>query len=81
MSVSVELKAKVGDIVYVPIANLPIPARREVIEVRMFKHITTYALQNNRTGEVIFVDDIDFGVNVFTDRKAAEAVLEATRND
>jgi hypothetical protein len=33
-------------------------------------------LQNNRTGEIIFVDDIDFGVNVFTDRKDAEKVLE-----
>ena len=76
MSVSVELKAKVGDIVYVPSANLPIPARREVVEVCMRKHLTTYALQNNRTGEVVFVDDIDFGVNVFTDRKDAEKVLE-----
>ena len=76
MSVSVELKAKVGDIVYVPIANLPIPARREVVEVCIRKHLTTYALQNNRTGEIIFVDDIDFGVNVFTDRKDAEKVLE-----
>lgn len=76
MSVTVELKAKVGDIVYVPIANLPLPARREVIEVRMRKNLTTYALQNNRTGEVTFVDDIDFGVNVFTDREAAQKVVE-----
>lgn len=80
MSVSVELNAKVGDIVYVPIANLPIPARREVIEVCMRKHLTTYTLQNNRTGEVIIVDDIDFGVNVFTDRAEAQKVLEGLRN-
>ncbi len=76
MSVNVELKAKVGDIVYVPIANLPLPARREVVEVCMRKHLTTYTLQNNRTGEVIIVDDIDFGVNVFTERRDAEKVLE-----
>jgi hypothetical protein len=80
MSVSVELKAKVGDIVYVPMPNLPLPARREVVEVRMRKSLTTYALQNNRTGEIEFYDDIDFGIKVFADRKAAEAVLEGTRN-
>lgn len=76
MDVTVTLKANVGDIVYVHIPNLPMPARREVVEVRMRKHLTTYALQNNRTGEIEFYDDIDFGIKVFTDRNEAQKVLE-----
>lgn len=76
MDVTVTLKANVGDTVYVPMPNLPMPARREVVEVRMRKHLTTYALQNNRTGEIEFYDDIDFGIKVFTERKDAEKVLE-----
>ena len=76
MDVTVTLKANVGDIVYVPMPNLPMPARREVVEVRMRKHLTTYALQNNRTGEIEFYVDIDFGIKVFTDRNEAQKVLE-----
>ena len=76
MDVTVTLKANVGDIVYVPIPNLPMPGRREVVGVRMRKHLTTYALQNNRTGEIEFYDDIDFGIKVFTDRNDAQRVLE-----
>lgn len=76
----VTLKANVGDIVFLPMPNLPFPARREVVEIRIRKPFTTYALQNNRTGEIEFFDDIDFGVKVFADRKEAEKVLEATRN-
>lgn len=80
MDVTVTLKANVGDIVYLPMLNLPMPARREVVEVRMRKYLTTYVLQNNRTGEIEFHDDIDFGINVFTDRAEAQKVLEGLRN-
>lgn len=80
MSVNVTLKANVGDIVYLPIPTLPLPARREVVEIRMHKHLTTYTLQNNRTGETEVFDDIDFGVNVFTDLQDAKTALGRIRH-
>lgn len=73
----VKLKAVPGNIVYIPISNLPFPARREVIEVRMRKsRQPTYALQNNRTGEIEFFDDIDFGRTVFLTSEEAETALK-----
>lgn len=80
MSVTVTLKANVGDIVYLPLPGLPMPARREVISIHIGKLWTRYTLQNNRTSQVETYDDIDFGVKVFTDRAEAQKVLEGLRN-
>ena len=75
-----KLKANVRDIVYLPLPELPMPARREIIAIHIGKLWERYTLQNQRTLQTETYDDIDFGVKVFTDRAEAQKVLEGLRS-